>query len=752
MPTKILPQDIGAGVDFSISEISLSNGTAALPSLAFASDQDTGIYSPGANQLIISAGGVGKFGIDSAGGIVATAGYIQNSNGSVAAPAYSFSGDPDTGLFIGGANFLSVSCGGIEVASFAGTGAGSAFLPGVNDTYELGSGALGWKRLFMMDGSAALPSVTFRNDTDTGMYRQGANNLSLTVGGVQIANLSSALLDVKGDLGRVQVTRPSNSRFSYMGVGNSLGRMLLKAGHNGGAETNDISHQFLSDSPSADFVSAQISPIGQFQFSDGSVSAPSITFMSDLDTGMFRPLADRVDFTSGGVNTLRLRTTYNESMLPMNFPDGSSASPAIRFDADSDTGIYRVGTNHFGFVTNGLLRWQINDTGDLAILGGGTAQIYAANGTAANPSYSFNVAGSTDTGMYLVGADNLGFSIGGTKAIDIASDRSVINDVSVNGDSQRQFVTRNAGTGFASFTSVNTPLNSSLQMGTAGSGASGNWYSGAPAANSTYIQSNTAANFIIQTAGAAPIGFLTNSAIALVLSTDQRTRITDGSASLPSLSFINDTNTGIFRSGADTLDIVTNGGVAANWDTSVMVLNRQLRGQNGSSALPAYSFNNRTDTGLYYSGSVAGEYSLSAGGSQSIRAHANHIAFYTQGIERGGWNSAGNWIPNTDNTYSVGQSGSRWSAVWAANGTIQTSHSSTKENIVEVDPLSVEVPQGVFYDRDGRRWLGYLNDSLPSEGRPVEDNLANYEQAVIGVLCAHVRKLEQEVAALKAAQ
>jgi hypothetical protein len=33
---------------------------------------------------------------------------------------------------------------------------------------------------------------------------------------------------------------------------------------------------------------------------------------------------------------------------------------------------------------------------------------------------------------------------------------------------------------------------------------------------------------------------------------------------------------------------------------------------------------------------------------------------------------AGNFIPETDNAYSLGQSGQRWSAVWAVNGTIQS--------------------------------------------------------------------------------
>jgi hypothetical protein len=48
--------------------------------------------------------------------------------------------------------------------------------------------------------------------------------------------------------------------------------------------------------------------------------------------------------------------------------------------------------------------------------------------------------------------------------------------------------------------------------------------------------------------------------------------------------------------------------------------------------------------------------------------------------ERMRLNSTG-LIPGADNTYSLGQSGTRWSAVWAANGTIQTSDYRLKTNI-----------------------------------------------------------------------
>lgn len=46
-----------------------------------------------------------------------------------------------------------------------------------------------------------------------------------------------------------------------------------------------------------------------------------------------------------------------------------------------------------------------------------------------------------------------------------------------------------------------------------------------------------------------------------------------------------------------------------------------------------------------------------------------------------------NLIPSSDNTYLCGNSGSRWSAVWAATGTIQTSDPSMKTDIADLGAM-----------------------------------------------------------------
>jgi hypothetical protein len=47
----------------------LDLGTAAAPAIAFASDKNTGIYSPGADQLAVATNGTGRLFVDASGNV-----------------------------------------------------------------------------------------------------------------------------------------------------------------------------------------------------------------------------------------------------------------------------------------------------------------------------------------------------------------------------------------------------------------------------------------------------------------------------------------------------------------------------------------------------------------------------------------------------------------------------------------------------------------------------------------------------------
>jgi len=341
------------------TQLGTNSGTAGAPAYTFTNDEDTGIYRPGANQVALTAGGVAKFAVDSTGGLVADAGYIRNADGSVSVPAYSFSNDPDTGIFRGGVNFLSFTAGGTEVVSFAGTGSGSAVLPGVNDTYALGSAALGWTKLYMMEGTAATPAYTFRNDTDTGLYRVGADRVSIALGGVQRFDLNATSLTWKhnGSHAYVFIDRANNTSeglviFSTNGT-NSAAIGL----DNDGTEklclytNNDLGTPKITID-----TGGTTTFIESIREKDGSAGSPSYTFSSDTDTGIYRSGSNQVALSSAGVQTFMTDGTFVYSRFPHLHVDGSAAAPAITFSSDTDTGIWRGASNTLNMSVGGFQR------------------------------------------------------------------------------------------------------------------------------------------------------------------------------------------------------------------------------------------------------------------------------------------------------------------------------------------------------------------------------------------------------------
>lgn len=69
----------------------------------------------------------------------------------------------------------------------------------------------------------------------------------------------------------------------------------------------------------------------------------------------------------------------------------------------------------------------------------------------------------------------------------------------------------------------------------------------------------------------------------------------------------------------------------------------------------------------------------------AVKGNQFFVQDTTAGADRFRVDTSGNLIPATDNAYSLGVTGARWSAVWSANGTIQTSDARQKTNVADCD-------------------------------------------------------------------
>lgn len=118
---------------------------------------------------------------------------------------------------------------------------------------------------------------------------------------------------------------------------------------------------------------------------------------------------------------------------PIRFASGSVGLPAITFSADTDCGIYRIGANNIGVSVNATKILDIATTG-LGVTGtvAPSTTVTNATGTVLLPSYTF--ASDLNSGMYWIGADNIGVAVNGAKVLDIATTGlNVIGTIATNG-------------------------------------------------------------------------------------------------------------------------------------------------------------------------------------------------------------------------------------------------------------------------------------------------------------------------------
>lgn len=142
---------------------------------------------------------------------------------------------------------------------------------------------------------------------------------------------------------------------------------------------------------------------GQIRTVDGANGGPyAIAPESNTSIGFW--------FTAAGQIGLRGQVLVDGGALLANpfsmNADGAAATPVLRWEADVDMGMYRIGADNIGFTTAATLRASIDADGCLWVRRGGTATV---------PTIS--VGASRDCGFFLATANVLEVTVGsGTKA------------------------------------------------------------------------------------------------------------------------------------------------------------------------------------------------------------------------------------------------------------------------------------------------------------------------------------------------
>jgi hypothetical protein len=271
--TKISP-DFGSqalattGLISANGKVSFPLGTAALPSLYPGTDTNTGIYSPGADQVAISTNGTGRLFVDASGNV-----FLNNSSSRSTVAATSTrsvqinsggASEAELVLYSEGANdavFGHITFGGIRTsvgasARISANRRGEIVFGnndaanGVNTVTErmritadgrLGLGTSSPDALLTVNGvgafgagTAALPSIARSSDLDTGAWFPAANTFAVSTGGSERARIDSS--------GRVLIGTSTN-----VAIG-AIDPQLLLTGTSGG--TSILSLQRYSNNVS----------------------------------------------------------------------------------------------------------------------------------------------------------------------------------------------------------------------------------------------------------------------------------------------------------------------------------------------------------------------------------------------------------------------------------------------------------------------------------------------------------------------
>jgi hypothetical protein len=317
---------------------------------------------------------------------------------------------------------------------------------------------------------------------------------------------------------------------------------------------------------------------------NGAVGAPAYSFTAFPNTGIYHTGSALVLAVNGA---LRLLMDNSNTVLASSLrnADGTEANPGYSFNSDPDTGMYRIGANNLGFSTGATKRLDINST-DIQT----TLPVRGPDGTQTAPTYSFTT--STNTGIYSSGSDSIAISAGGSNQLDIST--------TLISTPRSMEVGRGGSTLF-----FRAPI------GTVSSPGISFW-----AATSTGLSFGGSNLNLVHTSGVR-IALNNSNAVFSV-----RQQNLDGTDLLPSISFTLDPDTGIYRIGDNNIGISTGGTKRLDINSADIEASLPLIVPDGSATNPGLGFATAKNYGLFYSGTVI---SMAFNGAQRFTFDQNRL-------------------------------------------------------------------------------------------------------------------------------
>jgi hypothetical protein len=446
------------------------NGSDTAPSYSFINDSSVGIYFDSNAELSYAHGGGARLKFAADGSIVpygsgvswlgddvgATHGvgkpfhrafvntYYASSDGTELAPTFTFENQSGSGMWRDTSvdDDLAFSCTGVAMLRLS--SAAGAVSPYLDSTYDLGTTGARWQVGYIAflrasDGGAGSPSYAFQSETNTGLYRAGANSLGIAVGGGGRATVSTSIFRnlVTVELTPTTMGTPSTNDHR-IGVDTSSGRppFLQKA--------NATFGNIMLGSAMYDRFHAWILP--------GAAGTPSSLGISLGSVGTI---------SNPGQATTNFRTSSQRILMTSAAAAGSSSE----IYSQNQTLVWRGNAaGRGGFVFHA--RWAPNHT--LVANQRGFVGLYASTASLLNadPSSLLSMLGigydSADTNLQVMYNDSVGAATKVDTGIS-ARNNTVVVDIWIyaapNGGTVNFYITRVDGTAgtFSTTTAADLP-------------------------------------------------------------------------------------------------------------------------------------------------------------------------------------------------------------------------------------------------------------------------------------------------------